>query len=920
MPVWGGLVVGLLTLTAMLHTQRVVLENHLELIKAFAKDRLDQVADTMAISMNVRLTLTKGLAAFVETRRDFSQEEFDAFATLLHRDLSGIRSLQLAPGGVVKYLSNLEENRAALGHDLLADEKRRPMVEQSIRDRSHIIAGPITLVQGGQAIIARRPLFVRDTPEAEDYFWGFATVLIDTHVLFSEAGLFDLEPNAEVAIRGKDGLGSDGGIFHGTQSTFDEAITVASVALPNASWQLAMAQEVNFEAVGMFSSLWYGVGALLLSILLSGATYSFLNWPDRLQMKVELATENLRATLDSIGDAVITTDGHGNIVQMNPVAEELTGWKLREARGEPVADVFVTLDPPVEPTVDDATVQHTMLVARDKSSRPIGTLAAPIQGREKGNRGRVLVFRDETEEHSMREALKESEEQQRYLLDNTSSAIYVKDADGRYLFVNRMFARLFNCSAGSVQNKRDEDIVPMEVAEIFSKNDMRAIDTGGTIENEARVFIGQEERIFIVVTFPLKRASGDVYAVSGVYTDITDRTRMEEQRFSLERQVQHGQKLESLGLLAGGIAHDFNNILAGVLGYIELAFLELEENHDAWPFLEESKKGVFRATELTQQMLAYSGRGKFVVEAIDLSVVLDEVSNLLRTAISRTIGLDSHLDRSLPLFEGDATQMQQLILNLITNAAESIGDRSGTITLSTGQMTCDPAYLQRSLAYTADSKDAPSAGRYVYVEVRDTGCGMDEGVKEKIFDPFFTTKFTGRGLGMAAVLGIVQGHKGAIMLETQPGVGTTFRLLFPAGNEGRVQPVEVEVPKQGELKGHGWVLVVDDESAVRNVVSAVLKRWGFEVMTAVDGVEGLALYQEHLSKIVCVFLDLTMPRMSGEACLEFLRAANEDVKVIIMSGFKQEDTLSKFGDKGSVEFIQKPFTRAEIREKLLKLL
>ncbi len=401
-----------------------------------------------------------------------------------------------------------------------------------------------------------------------------------------------------------------------------------------------------------------------------------------------------------------------------------------------------------------------------------------------------------------------------------------------------------------------------------------------------------------------------------------ERERVEKEKLALERQVQHAQKLESLGVLAGGIAHDFNNILAAVLGYADLAISDLGETHPALSSVREVVAGANRAAELTRQMLAYSGRGKFVVQQMDVSALMDDMAHLLRTSIPRSTTLNLNLGRSLPPIRADASQMQQIVMNLITNASEAIGQENGAIILATGQSDCDEAFLARNLSAPASSEHTPLPGTYVFFEVSDTGCGMDEETKVKIFEPFFTTKFTGRGLGMAAVLGIVRGHQGAIVLDTVPGKGSTFQVFFPAleAEAAEVDAAQGEVREAGAQGGRGTILVVDDEETVRKLTKAILKRQGFTPLSAADGREALAVFREHADEITCVLLDLTMPHMTGEACFEALRGIKEDVKVVIISGYDEAAAVERFSGEGPDGFLQKPYSMAALKEKLMEIL
>jgi len=409
----------------------------------------------------------------------------------------------------------------------------------------------------------------------------------------------------------------------------------------------------------------------------------------------------------------------------------------------------------------------------------------------------------------------------------------------------------------------------------------------------------------------------------GVCTDITDRKRAEEEKLALERQVQHAQKLESLGVLAGGIAHDFNNLLTAILGNADLALNELSPMSPARHNLKEIGKASKRAADLAKQMLAYSGKGRFVVEPIDGNELVEEMAHLLEVSISKKVVLKLNLAENLPVFDGDVTQIRQVVMNLITNASEAIGERSGVIALSTGAMHCDRAYLDDLDEGLRAALDEPLAeGVYTYFEVADTGCGMDAETVEKIFDPFFTTKFTGRGLGMSAVLGIVRGHKGTLKIHSEIGKGTTFKVLFPAnelpenGDAGR----EKDAAEGKDWRGSGTVLIADDEEVVCAVGRQMLERLGFSVLTAPDGREALNVLGEHADEIVCVLLDLTMPHLDGAETFHEMQRLHPGTQVILCSGYNEQDATRRFADKGLAGFIQKPFSMAALKEKLMDVL
>ena len=311
-------------------------------------------------------------------------------------------------------------------------------------------------------------------------------------------------------------------------------------------------------------------------------------------------------------------------------------------------------------------------------------------------------------------------------------------------------------------------------------------------------------------------------------------------------------------------------------------------------------------------MLAYSGKGRFVLEAIDLNRLVREMTSMLEVSLSKKAVLRFHLADHLPGIVADPTQIRQIVMNLAINASEAIGEASGVITIATGSRDCDRGYLAESWL----NEELP-AGDYVFLEVSDTGCGMGKETVERIFEPFFTTKFTGRGLGMAAILGIVRGHKGVVKVYSEPGKGSTFKILFPA-SQRRVQ-VSRPTPTSEGWRGEGTVLLVDDEETVREVARAMLTELGFDVITAVDGSEALELYRLHRDRISLVLMDLNMPNLSGEEAFHALRAMDSQVRVILTSGFSEQEVTRKFLGQGLEGFVQKPYTLAALRSVVSRL-
>lgn len=417
----------------------------------------------------------------------------------------------------------------------------------------------------------------------------------------------------------------------------------------------------------------------------------------------------------------------------------------------------------------------------------------------------------------------------------------------------------------------------------------------------------------------LRDQRGKMLGFLGLMRDVTQRLQIEEERLDLERQVQHTQKLKSLGVLTGGIAHDFNNILMAIRGNTDLAMMDITIGKPGYENLVNIDNAVRQAAHLVNQMLAYSGMGKFESKPISMNQIVEEMSKLLKVSISKKVELKMNFSPSLPRIIGDLSQIQQIILNLITNASDAIGNHSGVINLSTGTLKCDRECFQDiSPEFTKVSIHPPTAGNYVYLEVSDDGCGMDNETLSKIFDPFFTTKFAGRGLGMASVQGIVRSHGGFLKVTSEEGKGTTFRIFFPEMEETTdlvPQPQEVnEMLEPGQNRG--TILLADDEEFVLDVTRKMLEHFGYTVLIASDGLEAIEVFQEHIDEICCILLDLTMPQLDGEQVFERIRKMKPSTKVIICSGYSEHHSTEKFAGKGVAGFLNKPFTLEALSRKL----
>jgi signal transduction histidine kinase/CheY-like chemotaxis protein len=412
-------------------------------------------------------------------------------------------------------------------------------------------------------------------------------------------------------------------------------------------------------------------------------------------------------------------------------------------------------------------------------------------------------------------------------------------------------------------------------------------------------------RTIEVKTATLHRSFGD----AGHVALLTDRTEAAQ----LERQLLQAQKLESLGLLAGGVAHDFNNLLTGILGNAHLALGELGSSHPARACLEDVIQASELAARLTGQMLAYSGRGRLDVRAVDLSREVRAIRALLQSSISKNVQLVVDLDDALPPVEADPAQVQQVILNLVINAAEAIGDRAGVVRIATGTSQLGAEEL-RGLVSGAGMQP----GRHAWLEVRDTGCGMDAATLGRMFDPFFSTKFTGRGLGLAAVLGIARGHRAGLRVRSEEGHGTALRAYFPAGT-GAVADPAVRAAAQPQF-GQGLVLVVDDESIVRETARRALERAGFRVLLADGGRKAVEIFRAQRGEVCLVLLDVTMPDASGLETFAELRGIDPGLPVLFSSGYTEEAAAAACAGDVLAQFVAKPYAPEELVRRVQEMI
>jgi signal transduction histidine kinase len=513
---------------------------------------------------------------------------------------------------------------------------------------------------------------------------------------------------------------------------------------------------------------------------------------------------------------------------------------------------------------------------------------------------RVVAERERAEA-----ALRASQEAFQSFMAHFPGLAYVKEADTTVVFASEGFRTYLGLDPAALTGKTNAESFPEPFASAITRDDLRVVTTGQA-ERIEEDFAG---RSWVTNKFVIPQADG-TRRLGGLTLDVTEAKQSEEERRQLERQMEQAQRLESLGVLAGGIAHDFNNLLTSILANVEILRAGPRASTSADACLADVEAAARSASGLCQQMLAYAGRARFAPELVDVGVLVRSMLQLLRSSLSHKLQLELALPgRPLPPVKGDPSRLKQVVMNLVINAAEAMGDGHGTVAVTVGTVQAGPERLRQAVL-----GEGLAEGEYLNLEVSDTGSGMDARTQRRVFEPFFTTKFAGRGLGLPAVLGIVRQLGGAIELESAPGQGTKFRVLLPT--------VEAAAPAAGPAApvdpwtGDGAVLVVDDEPAVRRTLGRMLRLLGFEMIEARGGEEGIEIHRREAGRIRAVVLDLTMPNLDGVETLRRLRQADPDVYVVVASGYAEADVEARFRGEAPDGFVQKPFGVEALRKHL----
>lgn len=737
-------------------------------------------------------------------------------------------------------------------------------------------------------------------------------------------------------------------------------LVTASIPLYGALAVSARAQNVRRNALIMVGGILMALGCNLVSyvgpfdvpfdltvegLLATSTLFLFGAYRTRLFSLLPIA---LREIIRHDHDGVVLVDPEGFWLYSNPAASQLIGTEMAAVDHDVLATLSDRLlDPGGQAVRRDALA--SLLLRAGTASGPsldlyqaegerwLRLTATGIPSRS----GRVVAislrFQDVTGQRRAEAALRQSRDELEQRVAERTAAL--RASEERYRMISKLSSDVsFGCRLGADDRLTWEWLTRIDTGRMgYDFEELRGIEwstlvhpedrerlrnriassrQGETLALEFRIRTKRGETLWVEMHAQVTRdeETGELWIV-GAIRNITERKRTQEAQHQRERQVQAAQRLESLGALAGGIAHDFNNVLAVILGNATLSLEELESPETLRRCLGRIRAAGQYAASLTDQILIYTGRRSVSAVALDLGALVAEMLDLLRASISPKCSVEFELQDGLPAIEGDDTQIRQVIVNLVVNAAEALGDAGGRILLRTGALRASADYL----AGTHGTPN-PAPGSYVFVEVCDSGPGMDEATLSRVFEPFFTTKFTGRGLGLAAVHGIVHAHRGVIKLKSRPQEGTVFRVLFPR-SERHAEPTTREAearipPASSATPAARGVLVVDDDEGVLELAEVFLARAGFHVLTARGGMEALQVFDRQAHEIDVVVLDLTMPDMDGPETFQELRARRGDLPVILTSGYSEERAAESFAMKAVHAFLGKPYEPQELVEQV----
>ncbi len=737
------------------------------------------------------------------------------------------------------------------------------------------------------------------------------------------------------------------------------ALPLAIVIPVGLGWMALRAQRAGWYSFEFGLALFAVANVLCFSAVIVWSVLAVRRLDRRRRRAEALLREkehDLAITLDSIGDGVIATDASGRVTRMNPVAEQLTGHRIADALGKPLADVFRVIDEETGRTVESPAqlvlregvvaglANRAVLISRSGEAHPIADSGAPIRDEEGRLRGVVLVFRDQTEERRAQRALQMSAARKTAIFTAALDCIVTVDHTGAIQEFNPAAEKTFGYSHAEALGKPLADLlIPSGLRERHRVGFRRYMETGvgsilgKRIEIQALRADGREFPVELTVVatrldgppsftayirdLTERKATAEALQASRrvslratkvAETQVAQRQRAEQALLETEEQLRQSQKMEAVGTLAGGIAHDFNNLLSVIISYAEMTMAELNTSDPIRDDLEQIVRAGKRASDLTRQLLAFSRRQVLQPKPVNLSETVSRMTGMLNRLIGEDIELVFKPPLELDTVFVDPGQIEQVLLNLVVNARDAM-PRGGNLTIELANVALDRDYAAVHLGV--------EAGQYVVLSVSDTGIGMDASIQDRIFEPFFTTKDQGKGtgLGLSTVFGIVKQSGGSIWVYSELGSGTTFKVYLPKSQMRELAPERASLAV-ASLRGSETILVVEDDEQVRALTRTLLKKHGYQVLEAGGGGDALLMCEQHAGEIDLLLTDVVMPRMSGRELAERLERIRPAMKVVFVSGYTDDAVVRHGILRSEMAFVQKPIVPDVLLTKLREVL
>jgi PAS domain S-box-containing protein len=612
-------------------------------------------------------------------------------------------------------------------------------------------------------------------------------------------------------------------------------------------------------------------------------------------------------TLKSIGDAVITTNKKEEIIFMNSIAESVTGWKQEDAFGKKLNKVYKIVDEKTHNSIESPSARvmreenvvddpkHKILISKDGKEISVDDNAAPIIDDNKNLAGVVLVFRDITERMRVEQIQRESEERFRSVVENSHTGIAIINDDYKLIYVNDELIHIQGYSKKEIIGQDIRNFVNQKSKELITDLNKRR-QKGEDVPNRYELNIirkDEEKRDVEIISSIIKDLHGNIQTVIQVL-DITEQKKLEEQ-------LRQAQKMKAIGTLAGGVAHDFNNLLTAILGCVNMVMLKIKKKDSIYRDLKDIQISAERAAELTHQLLLFSRNQPMKYISLNLNKTIENLLMMLYRLIGEDIEINTSFDSNLWTVRVDKGTMEQVIMNIVVNSRDAMPS-GGKLTIQTKNLLLDDKYCE----VIPDAKP----GKFVCLSISDTGIGMGKETLQRIFEPFFSTKGPGKGtgLGLSVVYGIIKQQGGWIDVNSEEAKGTSFKIFLPAFLE-KPDKEKYKKTSLSQLKGNGeWILVVEDETKVREFVERALVKNGYNVVTAADSIEALDLFYKKEKEFKLVFSDVVLYNKSGIELADELVISKPDIKILLSSGYTDQKSQWPIIQKKAYRFLQKPYS------------